>query len=81
MSAPRQKSTGCSEMSSPAKNAIVLVSSDIDELVGLSDCILVLRDREMVEEFPQHPAEKKDVLAAIVGSRQHRHPHATDDAS
>jgi ABC-type sugar transport system ATPase subunit len=63
------------------KNAIVLVSSDTDELIGLSDCIMVLRDREMVAEFPQHPAEKKDVLASIVGSRQHRHPHATDGAS
>jgi ABC-type sugar transport system ATPase subunit len=62
------------------KNAIVLVSSDTDELIGLSDRIMVLRDREMVTEFPRHPAEKKDVLASIVGSRQHQHPHATGDA-
>ncbi len=48
-------------------NAILLVSSDTDELIGLSDRIIVLRDQQAVAEFPQHPADKQSVLAAIVG--------------
>ncbi len=47
--------------------AILLVSSDTDELIGLSDRIIVLRDQQAVAEFPQHPADKQSVLAAIVG--------------
>ena len=58
-------------------NAIMLVSSDIDELVGLSDRILVLRDRELVEEFPRASGRQgKDVLASVVGSRQQGITHA-----
>lgn len=47
--------------------AILLVSSDTDELIGLSDRIIVLRDQQAVAEFPNHPADKQSVLAAIVG--------------
>jgi len=46
---------------------ILLVSSDTDELIGLSDRIIVLRDQQAVAEFPEHPADKQSVLAAIVG--------------
>ena len=62
-------------------NAVVLVTSDIDELVGLSDRILVFCDRELVEEFPEHPADKGKVLAAVVGSRRQGDPHALGVAS
>ena len=47
--------------------AILLVSSDTDELIGLSDRIIVLRDQQAVAEFPEHPADKQSLLAAIVG--------------
>ncbi|MET0867338.1 MAG: sugar ABC transporter ATP-binding protein [Pseudorhodoplanes sp.] len=50
--------------------AILLVSSDMDELIGLSDRILVLRGSTLVEEFPQHPVSKESLMAAVVGSRQ-----------
>jgi ABC-type sugar transport system ATPase subunit len=49
--------------------AILLVSSDTDELIGLSDRIVVLRDQQAVAEFPDHPADKQSVLAAVVGRR------------
>ncbi len=50
--------------------AILLVSSDMDELIGLSDRILVLRGSTLVQEFPQHPVSKENLMAAVVGSRQ-----------
>ncbi len=50
--------------------AILLVSSDMDELVGLSDRILVLRGSTLVEEFPARPISKESLIAAVVGSRQ-----------
>ena len=50
--------------------AILLVSSDMDELIGLSDRILVLRGSTLVEEFPQRPISKESLMAAVVGSRQ-----------
>ncbi len=54
--------------------AILLVSSDLDELVGLSDRILVLRGSTLVEEFPAHPVSKERLTAAVVGSRQSEAP-------
>ena len=50
--------------------AILLVSSDMDELVGLSDRILVLRGSTLVEEFSAPPISKESLIAAVVGSRQ-----------
>jgi ABC-type sugar transport system ATPase subunit len=50
--------------------AILLVSSDMDELLGLSDRILVLRGSTLVEEFAQRPISKESLMAAVVGSRQ-----------
>ena len=50
--------------------AILLVSSDMDELIGLSDRILVLRGTTLVEEFSQRPVSKENLMAAVVGSRQ-----------
>jgi ABC-type sugar transport system ATPase subunit len=41
----------------------------MDELVGLSDCILVLRGSTLVEEFPAPPISKEGLIAAVVGSR------------
>jgi ABC-type sugar transport system ATPase subunit len=42
----------------------------MDELIGLSDRILVLRGSTLVQEFPQHPVSKENLMAAVVGSRQ-----------
>ena len=50
--------------------AILLVSSDMDELIGLSDRILVLRGSTLIEEFSQRPVSKESLMAAVVGSRQ-----------
>ena len=50
--------------------AVLLVSSDMDELIGLSDRVLVLRGAQLVEEFPDRPIAKDRLLAAVVGSRR-----------
>ena len=50
--------------------AILLVSSDLDELIGLSDRILVLRGSTVIEEITQRPVAKEKLMAAVVGSRQ-----------
>jgi ABC-type sugar transport system ATPase subunit len=50
--------------------AVLLVSSDMDELIGLADRVLVLRGTRVVEEFPQRPIAKDRLLAAVVGSRR-----------
>lgn len=50
--------------------AILLVSSDMEELAGLSDRILVLRGEALIAEFPAQPITKEQVTAAVVGSRR-----------
>lgn len=50
--------------------AVLLVSSDMDELIGLSDRILVMRGETLVEEFPRRPITKEQLTAAVVGSRR-----------
>jgi ABC-type sugar transport system ATPase subunit len=50
--------------------AVLLVSSDMDELVGLADRVLVLRGTRVVEEFSERPIAKDRLLAAVVGSRR-----------
>jgi ribose transport system ATP-binding protein len=50
--------------------AILLISSDLDELIGLCDRILVLRGSTLIEEFPQRPIPKEKLMAAVVGSRR-----------
>ncbi len=50
--------------------ATILASSDLDELLGLADRILVLREGQLVEEFAERPFEKARVLARMVGREQ-----------
>ncbi len=50
--------------------AVLLVSSDIDELAGLSDRILVMRGETLIQEFPGRPITKEQLTAAVVGSRR-----------
>ena len=47
--------------------AVLMVSSELPEVIGMSDRILVMRDGELVAELPAGSAEH-DVLAAATGS-------------
>ncbi|MCL4746041.1 MAG: sugar ABC transporter ATP-binding protein [Burkholderiaceae bacterium] len=49
--------------------AVLLVSSDLDELVGLADQVLVLRGTQLIREFRTRPIAKDALIDAVVGSR------------
>jgi ABC-type sugar transport system ATPase subunit len=51
-----------------AGGAVVFASSELDELIGLADRILVFRGGSIVKSFEQRPFEKTSVLAEMVGS-------------
>jgi len=42
--------------------AIILISSDLDEVMGMSDRILVMRSGSIVAEFERGEITKKDIL-------------------
>jgi D-xylose transport system ATP-binding protein len=48
--------------------AVVLVSSDLTELLGLADRVLVLRAGRLVAEFPRATATPEAVMAAATGT-------------
>jgi len=60
--------------------AVVFASSELDELLGLADRILVFRGGRIVESFNERPFEKASVLAEMVGS-DHIAALATGEAS
>ncbi|SFC33999.1 sugar ABC transporter ATP-binding protein [Tropicimonas isoalkanivorans] len=46
--------------------AVLMVSSDLEEILGMSDRILVLRDGKVACEFPRAGATQKDLMMAAV---------------
>ncbi len=46
---------------------IVMVSSDLEELVGVSDRVIIMRNGRLVEEFTDHSATQQTVLLASSG--------------
>jgi rhamnose transport system ATP-binding protein len=49
--------------------AVLMISSDLPEVLGMSDRILVMRGGTIVAELP-HGAEAHDVMAAALGQKQ-----------
>jgi ribose transport system ATP-binding protein len=49
----------------------MMISSELPELLGMSDRILVMRDGRIVGELPAGATEE-DVVAAAVGTGQDR---------
>ncbi|MTD54291.1 sugar ABC transporter ATP-binding protein [Amycolatopsis pithecellobii] len=58
--------------------AIVLVASELPELLGLSDRIIALRSGRVVEEFPRG-SDAVDIGRAIIGTAPSRQGAARDD--
>ncbi|REJ04240.1 sugar ABC transporter ATP-binding protein [Microbacterium bovistercoris] len=52
--------------------SVLMVSSELPEVIGMSDRILVMRDGELVAELPAGSAEH-DVLAAAAGAERPAH--------
>ncbi|MGE5610588.1 MAG: sugar ABC transporter ATP-binding protein [Bacillota bacterium] len=46
---------------------ILMISSDLQEILGLSDHILVMRHGELVAEFPRENATEETLIAAATG--------------
>jgi ribose transport system ATP-binding protein len=51
-----------------AGTAVLLVSSEIEELLGLADRVLVLRRGSVVDELPRPEFDRERILAAALGA-------------
>jgi ribose transport system ATP-binding protein len=60
--------------------AILLVSSDIDELIGMSDTVQVLHQAQRVAEHSR-PIVKEALLGDVVGSRSSRASHVPKNSA
>ena len=54
--------------------ALVVVSSDLDEVLGLSDRVLVLADGRVVHEAPSETTTPSDVLDRIIAQHETHDP-------
>jgi ABC-type sugar transport system ATPase subunit len=52
---------------SKAGMAIILISSDLPELVGLSNRVLVIREGRLIKEMPREACTEESVLLAANG--------------
>ena len=59
-SPPRRRSTGSCATSRDRGRAILMISSDLPEIVGVSDRIVVMREGRIVGELPGGAAEEDD---------------------
>jgi rhamnose transport system ATP-binding protein len=51
---------------------ILLISSDLPEILEMCDRILVISDGALVREFPREAATQESIMAAAVGGRKGR---------
>jgi ABC-type sugar transport system ATPase subunit len=51
------------------KMAILVISSDLPEVLRLSDRICVMREGNLVAEFARNNATQENILAAAVGQQ------------
>jgi ribose transport system ATP-binding protein len=58
------------EIAEKEKVSIILISSEIDELIKCSNRILVVYHGEKVGEFPTGETERTDIISAMIGSGQ-----------
>jgi len=52
--------------------AILVVSSDLPEAIGISDRLLVMRGGRVVHELPSRTATEEDVMLHAIGTATHR---------
>ena len=58
---------------SKAGMAIILISSDLPELVGLSNRVLVIREGRLIKEMPRAACTEESVLLAANGEVRGTH--------
>jgi ABC-type sugar transport system ATPase subunit len=49
--------------------AILMISSELPEIIGMSDRILVMREGRIVAEFARGEADQKEIAAAMMGAK------------
>ena len=49
--------------------AIIIISSELEEVLGMSDRVLVMKDGRFVSEFPREGASREAVMEAATGAR------------
>lgn len=52
------------------RGGILFASSDLEELIGLSDRLVVIRGEKVVARFDERPFRKSEILAASAGRRE-----------
>ena len=68
MSAPSARSTSCwPSLADEQGAAIVIVSSELPEILGLCDRIVVMRDGRIAGRFDRGEATEEILLTAAVG--------------
>ncbi|MBI4588022.1 MAG: sugar ABC transporter ATP-binding protein [Candidatus Rokubacteria bacterium] len=55
-------------------SAVALASSDLHELIGLADRVVVIRDGAITAEFDQRPFDKANILARLAGVPREERP-------
>ena len=48
--------------------SIILISSELPEIIGMSDRILVMRNGRIVGEFSREDATQENVMATALGA-------------
>ena len=61
--------------------AVLLISADLDELIGLSDRIKVLLRGEVVGDFDPRDVTPQELGSAMTGGRDHVEDHPTSEGT
>ncbi len=67
MSEPRAKSTALSARLSDAGVAVLMISSDMEEVIGVSDRILVMHEGQISGELGRDQFSEHNVMQLAVG--------------
>ena len=54
---------------------VLMISSELPEVLGVSDRILVMREGRIAGEFKRHEATQDDIMRAATGGRNHNANH------
>ena len=57
---------------------ILMISSELPEILGMSDRILVMRQGKIVAEFTRDEADQETIIAAAMGVREFGNGRSTD---
>jgi len=59
-----------SELAVKQRLAILMISSELPEILGMSDRVLVMREGRLVAEFTRTEATQEKIAAAMMGAQE-----------